>query len=159
MTAVSDASSLCYLTLIGAAHILPALFRRIVIPQAVLDELTHPTAPAPLRALTAQLPAWLEVHPDAHPPFRITAKLHAGELAAIQLAETLAANIVLIDEKAARKFATGRGLVISGTLGVLGEAGARGLISVPDALQRLHATNFRCSPALLRSVLLRFQNL
>ena len=46
-------------------------------------------------------------------------RLHAGERAAILLAERLGADIVLLDEKAARTIAVGRGLRVSGLLGVL----------------------------------------
>jgi hypothetical protein len=54
-------------------------------------------------------------------------RLHAGERAAILLAECTGADIVLLDEKAARTVAVGRGLRVIGLLGVLREAANRGL--------------------------------
>lgn len=42
MNVVSDMGPLHYLILIGAEHVLPCLFDRVLIPPAVLDELNHP---------------------------------------------------------------------------------------------------------------------
>jgi predicted nucleic acid-binding protein len=42
---VADTSPVHYLVLIGEVEILPALFEKIVVPTAVLDELVHPGAP------------------------------------------------------------------------------------------------------------------
>ncbi len=55
--------------------------------------------------------------------------LDKGEAETIILAEELQADIVLIDEKFARGFAEIRGLILSGSLGVLLEAKKRGIIS------------------------------
>jgi predicted nucleic acid-binding protein len=83
-------------------------------------------------------------------------KLHSGEQSAILLAESLEADIVLLDEKVAREAAKERGLRVTGTLGVLGEGASRGLVDLTSALQRLRKTNFRYSPALLKAILDRF---
>jgi len=48
-------------------------------------------------------------------------RLQAGERAAILLAESTMADIILLDEKAARRVAATRGLRVTGILGVLGE--------------------------------------
>ena len=61
MLVVADATPLRYLTLIEHLTILPTLYGRIVVPQAVLDELQHPHAPAPVHTFLTALPAWLEV--------------------------------------------------------------------------------------------------
>jgi predicted nucleic acid-binding protein len=82
--------------------------------------------------------------------------LQAGEQSAILLAESIHADIVLLDEKSARRCATARGLRITGTIGVLSEARARRLIDLASAIDRLRATNFRYPPALLKALLDRF---
>jgi len=46
--------------------------------------------------------------------------------------------------------------VVSGGLGVLGEAATRGLVDLASAIDRLRKTTFRCSPALLKTTLDRF---
>ena len=67
------------------------------------------------------------------------------------------ADIILLDEKAARRVAVERGLRVTGTLGVLGEASTRGLVELAPAIDRLRMTNFRSSPALLKATLDRFR--
>jgi len=68
--------------------------------------------------------------------------------AAILLAEAIPADIILLDEKSARRVAADRGLRITGTLGVLGEAAARGVVDLAAAIDQLRKTTFRYSPAL-----------
>jgi predicted nucleic acid-binding protein len=48
MVAVSDTSPICYLVLIGEIEILPKLFGRVLVPQAVLAELRNEDAPEPV---------------------------------------------------------------------------------------------------------------
>jgi predicted nucleic acid-binding protein len=64
--------------------------------------------------------------------------------------------LILLDEKSARRIAAERGMRITGTLGILGEAAARGIVDLPTAIDRLRGTNFRCSPVLLKATLDRF---
>jgi len=85
-------------------------------------------------------------------------KLQAGEQAAILLAESMKADIILLDEKAARRLAADRGLRVTGILGVLGESSTRGLVALAPAIDRLRMTSFRSSPALLKATLDRFDN-
>lgn len=59
--------------------------------------------------------------------------LGAGERGAILLAKRLQADLVLLDERLARRAARGLGLVVVGCLGIL-EAGARKSM-VPDLRQ------------------------
>ena len=83
-------------------------------------------------------------------------KLQAGEQAAIYLAEQVNADIVIIDEKAARLVAAQRGLPVTGILGVLGEGATRSLVELASAIDRLRRTSFRCSPALFKATLDRY---
>ena len=54
-------------------------------------------------------------------------RLHAGERDAIALAQNLEADLVILDEKAARKVAKERGLQVTGLVGILDEAATRGM--------------------------------
>jgi predicted nucleic acid-binding protein len=83
-------------------------------------------------------------------------KLQAGEQAAILLAESMPAGMIFLDEKSALRVAAGRGLQITGTLGVLGEAAARGLVDLAAAIDELRKTSFRYSPALLKATMDRY---
>src|SRR5450755_5031353 len=46
---------------IGQIGLLPQLFGKVFVPDAVYNELCHPTAPPLLSEWTRQPPAWLEV--------------------------------------------------------------------------------------------------
>jgi predicted nucleic acid-binding protein len=83
-------------------------------------------------------------------------KLQLGERCAILLAEAISADIILLDEKSARRVAAERGLRVTGTLGVLGEAAARGLVDFTPAVDRLRKTNFRYSAGLLKAAIDRY---
>ena len=60
---VSDTSPLNYLVLIGQAALLPSLFEKVFVPQAVLEELKHIAAPEDVQRWIAAPPAWLEIVP------------------------------------------------------------------------------------------------
>jgi predicted nucleic acid-binding protein len=156
MIAVADTSPICYLVRIGEIDLLPKLFSQVVVPQAVLAELLHEDDPEAVRSWASNLPSWIRTKEN---PALATAgleKLQAGEQAAILLAESLKADIILLDEKAARRVAAGRGLRVTGILGVLVEAATRGLVELAPAIDRLRMTNFRSSPTLLKATLDRF---
>jgi predicted nucleic acid-binding protein len=72
------------------------------------------------------------VTPDA--VSMITDDLDFGERAAIALAETTHADLLLIDEAAGRAEAKRRHLRVTGTLGVLRSAAEQGLVKVPNLL-------------------------
>jgi len=57
-------------------------------------------------------------------------QLDPGEGEAIVVAAELDAELLLVDEKRGRRIAIDRGLEVTGLLGVLAEAKARGLISL-----------------------------
>lgn len=97
MLVVADNTPLRYLILLGYVDILPALYGRILIPQAVLRELQHPRTPAPVRAYLAQPPAWLEIVPTTGTADAVLAELDAGERDAILLAQECHADLLLID--------------------------------------------------------------
>jgi predicted nucleic acid-binding protein len=84
MVVVADTSPINYLVLIDQIGILPLLYRRVLVPPAVFDELTHPAAPGPVRDWTERHPMWLEV---VSPKNTVAlAQLHLGESQAIALA-------------------------------------------------------------------------
>jgi predicted nucleic acid-binding protein len=154
MIIVSDTSPLCYLVLIGRVALLEQLYGRVVVPPAVVEELGHPRTPELVQTWAASPPAWLEVRS----PQRIDddlALLDPGEAAVIALARELHADALLIDERAAVRFARSEGLFVTGTLGVLIDAATAGLVSLADALAALEETSFRRSPTLFADTLRR----
>jgi predicted nucleic acid-binding protein len=153
MTVVSDTSPVCYLTLIGYLDVLPALFGRVEVPEAVASELSAADAPPQVSQLMAHTPAWLAVHRVAPEPDAELSRLHAGEREAVLLAERLNADLIVLDERIARRIAAHRGLRVTGTLGILKAAAERGMVDLPVAVERLKRTNFRASPRLLQLLL------
>ncbi|MEO0519828.1 MAG: DUF3368 domain-containing protein, partial [Cyanobacteria bacterium P01_A01_bin.116] len=81
-----------------------------------------------------------------------------GEQEAILLAEFLTADVVLIDETAARSIATERGLKVVGVLGVLGAASNMRLVKFRLALERLQKTNMWLSPKLIQKLLDKYSD-
>ena len=79
--------------------------------------------------------------------------LGRGEAEAIAVATQIAADTVLIDERKATVVARDRGLVVTGTLGVLVLAADSKLVDLEASIRRLLDTNFRASPALIDDVL------
>ena len=96
-----------------------------------------------------RLPSWVDVRITASPPDSKLAFLGLGEREAIQLAEEQHADLLLMDERKGRLEAMRRGLMTTGTLGVLLSAGELGLIDSATAYRRLLAEiSFRTSAAL-----------
>jgi len=153
MTIVSNTSPLCYLTLIGHAEILSALYGRAHITQKVLEELRHPDAPPPLRNWATTPPDWLQIHSDPEDSDDTLAALDPGERTALRLSVQLRSDVVLLDEAAARALALQRGLKVSGTLGVLCEAAQAGLLKLPAALDLLRKNQFSRFPAVMEVTL------
>ena len=151
MIVIADTGPLNYLVLSGAVDVLQPLYKRVIVPQAVVQELDDAAAPTAVRTWIAQPPVWLEVRPD--PPSDPTLDfLDAGEKAALTLAEALNADELLIDEQAGRAEAERRHLHVTGTLGVLASAHLAGLRDFDQALTRLRSTNFRLHPDVERLV-------
>jgi predicted nucleic acid-binding protein len=86
----------------------------------------------------------------------VTESLDLGERAAIALAETLHADLLLIDEAAGRREAHRRHIRVTGIVGVLLAAAEKGFVDVPNALERLQATSFYIDEALLEKEFARW---
>lgn len=156
MTVVSDTSPLCYLVLIDLVDVLSELYGRVVIPQAVRNELAASESPAIVQTWITKPPNWLDVQTFAGQIDAELSQLDPGEGEAIALAEQLEASLILLDEKVARQIALSRGLEIIGLLGILGIAANRNLINFASAIERLQETNFYVSARLIQSLLDRY---
>ncbi len=149
MIVVADASPLNYLIQINCEGLLCDLYRRVLVPAPVIEELGHPSAPA---AWLLRLPSWIDVRVVSFREDATMEALDRGEREAIQLAEEHHANLLLIDERRGRSEAKRRGIPTTGTLGILLAGGKRRLIEPELAFQRLvEQTNFRATPELRES--------
>ncbi|MBI4875168.1 MAG: DUF3368 domain-containing protein [Acidobacteria bacterium] len=150
MIVIADTTPLNCLVLIGEAALLPELYGRIVVPGAVHKELLAAGTPPKVRSWAANRPKWLEVL-EAPPGAgsELPGALDPGEREALALAQTLRADLLLIDDQAGRREARRLHLSFTGTLGVLAAAADRGLIDLRVTLGRLERTSFYVSPSVL----------
>ena len=140
---VADASPIFYLLSIDHIDVLPRLFGKVLVPDAVHKELCHPAAPTVVREWVARLPLWVEVTPVKTLDDAAFLPLGAGERAAIALALAMNADLILIDDRKGAEVALNKGFEVAGTLGVLALAAQRGFVDLADSFTRLKRTNFR----------------
>lgn len=154
MIVVSDTSPICYLLLIGEINLLPQLYVRVLIPQAVQQELADARSPQIVQAWISQPPDWLVIQTVDVLFNNELDNLDLGERAAIVLAEQQKA-LVIIDDLLGRQVALSRHLRVTGLLGVLDEAARQNLVDFPEVITRLQQTTFRASSKLIGLLLQR----
>lgn len=147
MIVVADASPLILLANIGFTNILPDLYGRVIIPTCVAAELRSARRSQVVQDLMRAHPAWLVEQTPTNK--QKIPHLHAGETEAIQLAEELQADVLLIDERQGREVALSRNLRITGTIGILELAADRKLLDLKEAFNRVKQTDFWISHDLL----------
>jgi len=151
MDVVSNTSPLCYLILLELVDVVPVVFTNLIVPPSVLTELSASDSPEIVRQWATAPPKWLRVLQPTSVLSNL--QLHQGELHAISLALELRVQRLLIDERAGRAAAKVLGIPVAGTLAVLDLASERGLLHLPDAIDRLRKTNFRISENLIQQAL------
>lgn len=154
MVVVADSSPLNYLVLIDVIQILPELFGQVFIPEAVSRELQSVDAPPKVAAWMLRPPSWLRTKKASPLGDEELNKLGAGEREAIAIALAHQSEaLLLIDEGRGRRQAEQRQVRFMGTLGILDQAAARGLIELPSVIERLLQTNFYVTPSLWKTLL------
>ena len=147
MRVVVNTSPLIALNQIGRLELLRQLYGAIVRPQSVYDELRggldqHEYSDSILSA------DWIITEPDPE-GMALRRELGAGETAAIILAHKTNADLLILDDLQARIVATGMGLRITGTLGVLLAAKRQNIISdLAKVIKDLQTAGFHISQAL-----------
>ena len=113
---------------IGRLDVLQKLYGEIRIPSAVYQEVTAMEDSACMQIKKAG--SWIHVDSirDGSEKKMYKAKLHAGEVEVMILAQEQKADLVIIDDNAAKKTAKYLGLTVTGTLGVLLKAKSRGIV-------------------------------
>ncbi len=154
MIVVSDTSAICYLLLINQIDILQMLYGVIVIPKMVADELGASESPVAVKSWIAQPPDWLQIQSVEWSQSLELDKLDPGEREAILLAEKLKANLVILDDKSARRIAGERGLRIIGLLGIIKDAAGSGLLDIEMTFAQLQDVGFWVAPSLLERLLM-----
>jgi predicted nucleic acid-binding protein len=143
---VSNSSPLIALHQLGQLDLCQALFGTVLIPPAVIHETFQ----------TRLQPSWLEGRPLAQPlsALVLRGRLGAGEREAIALAVELTADLILLDDTAARRTASSIGLHVVGTFGLLLRAKEQQLLpAVKPLLDQLLAFGFHAGEELVSEVL------
>jgi uncharacterized protein len=152
---VSNSGPLIALAAIARLDLLRALFGRIVIPQAVYEEVVIRGQDEP-GSVEVEAAAWIEVRQtkDHLAIDLLREALDAGESEAIVLAQELSARYVLLDDALARRKTRLIGLPMIGTLGLVLMAKEMGLVpAVKPVLDELGQTEFRMSEQVYLEVL------
>src|SRR5206468_4137782 len=131
---------------IGQLDLLERLFGSIVVPPAVVREIT------PLLTI----PKWVSEQAPSQPIGAqiLQASLGPGESEAISLALEISASWIILDDRPARRLAAGLGLVVIGTLGLLQAGKRRGFVSaIKPCIDSLVQQGFHIAPGLYKRVL------
>lgn len=125
---IVNSTPLIVLCGIGQLGILRNLYHEIYIPLAVYREVTAKEDSACEQIKLAG--EWIHVEQiqDDTEKKMYKAKLHAGEVEVMILSQEQKAQLVIIDDNAAKKTAKYLGLTVTGTLGVLLRAKQKGII-------------------------------
>ena len=153
---VADAGPLIGLAIAGRVEILGALFQKVLIPEAVLEELQiEASRPGSFALSKAKEEGWLSAEnvPENTDMTQLTELLDRGEAEAIVLAQSRDARL-LIDERKGRAVARSRGMRVIGTGGVLLLAKREHVIEqVAPILDELASHGYRLSDELRRELL------
>lgn len=157
MIVVSDTSPITNLAAVGLLELLNQLYNRVIIPQAVYDEMVALGYSVPGTVEVQTMP-WFVVRSvsDRQQVNELQRDLDLGEAEAIVLALELDADLLLIDEKRGRELASILRInKITGLLGILLEAKKNQLIpEIKPIMDWLISQNkFRISDRLYNTVL------
>lgn len=155
MIIVSDTSPITNLYQIGKLYLLESLFKQVIIPSKVFEELSE----LPIQKAFIENQAWISVQSSQNLVLIefLEEKLDAGESQAIALALELHADYLIIDEIEGREVAEELGLKIVGILGILMRAKENNLINKVKPLMDdlVIQAGFRINPKLYSEVLKR----
>jgi predicted nucleic acid-binding protein len=148
---VTNSGPLIALASVGQLDLLSALYTTILVPEAVWREVTEAGAGRPgARELLAT--SWTTRVPLDPPPDRLlTEELGAGEAEAIALAVQREAQLLLMDDRRARRVAElAYRLRVKGAAGILVAAKRRGLIAaVRPLFELMRVHGYYLSPRLI----------
>jgi predicted nucleic acid-binding protein len=153
MIVVADTSPINYLLLMDLVDVLPRLYGRVLLPEAVVLELSAPGAPHVVGAWVKSLPTWIEVVEVRPSSMLELPRLGKGESEAITVAVLRGADLLLMDDAPARRVAVGRGLFVTGTLGVLRDAADEGLLNFRDSVIMIRRFGFRVTDLVVDEIL------
>lgn len=126
---VADSGPLISLAIIDQLDLLRQLYKHVLVPPAVWDEVTVKGQGMPGAHAVSQL-AWLEIlKPELQVLQPLSILVDPGEAESIALAQTVENSIVLLDDSQARRVAERFHIPRIGTLGILRKAKKQGLLT------------------------------
>lgn len=139
----------------GLLKIFKEVYGQITIPKAVFDEITAKPDSACLQIKNNLDWILIEEITDVSDRKMYKAKLHAGEVDVMILAQSKPhADLVIIDDNAAKKTAKYLGLKVTGTIGVLLKAKKIGVIpSVKECIDAIRGNGFYISQDVVKMAL------
>lgn len=144
---ICDTSPLQYLHQAGLLHLLPTLFGRVTVPEAVVGELAEGQR---IGISLPDVPSldWADVRSTSVPAaLRSILELGPGESEVLALALERPGASAIVDDRLARKTARELGIPHLGALAILLMAKRGGQVtSVLPVLDRLVALGFRLNP-------------
>ncbi len=158
MRVVSNTSPILNLAIVGRLELLKQQFGVVHVPKAVQDELRAEEDRPGSRSIREAFDAgWIVVVRGSNTGMRdaLRAELHGGEAEAIALAAETKADLVLLDERDARRMAARLNMKTTGVLGILLKA--HRMKALPDLSQALHdlktKAGFHLSDAIVAAIL------
>lgn len=152
MIIVSNSSPLIALSRIGKLNILKSLYKKLLIPQAVAEEISSDLT----KKINLNTLSWIKIK-SLNQPLSVailSVSLGRGESETMALVLELKADLVILDELAARNTAESLNLKFTGTLGIILKAKKKNLISsVRKTIDNLIKHGFRVSSQLYSDIL------
>ncbi|KQM67371.1 hypothetical protein ASE74_07895 [Pedobacter sp. Leaf216] len=141
---ITDAS--CFITLdkIEGLNLLHSLYKQVI------------TTPEIAAKFGKRLPAWVDVKSVLNRDllYDYAETIDIGEASAMALATEISADLLIIDDAKARRFAKKLELNIIGTIGIILSAKLNGIIpAVKPYIIKIQQTNFRISDLLTSQIL------
>ena len=115
-------------------------------------ELSHASAPVQISNWAANLPAWITVATTGLIPGRFDG-LDFGERQALALALEIRADLVLLDDKVARRVALQELMNVKGTLGIVADAAKANLLDFVETVEQLQRTSMHLDQDIVDEVL------
>lgn len=153
---VSDTTPLHYLILVGRESILEKLYGKVIVPPAVLTELGHASAPVQISKWATNPPAWVTVAEPELIPTEFDG-LDFGERQALALAKQIKADLVLLDDKVARRVAQRELMRVKGTLGIVADAARANLLDFRETVEQLQRTSMHLDQDVVEEVIREYQ--
>jgi len=141
---ITDASCFILLDKIGGLDLLNSLYKHII------------TTPEIAAEYKKRLPEWVEVKAVTNRDllYNYAETVDIGEASALALAVEIRADLLIIDDAGARKFAQKLHFNITGTVGIILNAKLEGIIPlIKPYISKIQQTNFRISDWLIDQLL------